>query len=431
MSRSRTSAEAVRDMLRSEGEDLEEVGKARSGQGGGKAGGKAGAVGGGAVSVPNRNGVDEMEIVEESGIVRGELNGRIGDGRGLEEGLVTPAKGPGGTNQGGGTGEGNGGEGQNKRKDRSPTLDAESDRRRRRLNEFDLGVFFGKIEDGVRQKAVEVIASTPEAMKGPMSEGLGAMINAIVEVMNGLSDGLTEQRIGRETLELKMEDRLERLEEKVKDVTETTDGLTELRIKSRNRDSVKAMERKVDDAMCTVKLMNIDLGRETTDKREIVRKTVEVVRSYVAFSDKEWFERVMKKTRIIILGKGTRRMDRGGTSEYNVPTLFQCRDRGDAEALEGILRGAGYHPTFHWPSEILEFIWAVKGEVRKTGIDEKVNYFKVRPERRDGGVQIRVEVKAKEGGTRFTVKGIWACPPIHRYLWDSFPGLLKSKIDMG
>ena len=62
-----------------------------------------------------------------------------------------------------------------------------------------------------------MIATTPEAMKGPMSEGLGAKIHSIVELMNGLSDGLMEQRIGRETLELKLEDRLERLEEKVRE----------------------------------------------------------------------------------------------------------------------------------------------------------------------------------------------------------------------
>jgi len=42
-------------------------------------------------------------------------------------------------------------------------------------------------------------------------------------------------------------------------------------------------------------------------------------------------------------------------------------------------------------------------------------------------VQVRLEVKAKEGGTRFVLKGVWACPPFHRYLWDSVPGLLKPK----
>jgi len=322
-------------------------------------------------------------------------------------------------------------EGNGKRKERSPTMAEESERRRRRLNEFEIGKLFEKIEEGMRSKVEEVVAKAPDGLKETLKEGMGAVMNAMVELMNGLSDGLTEQRRGREILELKVEDRLERLEEKVKDVTETTDGLTELRIKSRDSESVKEMERKVSEAMCMIKVMNIDIGRETQDKREIVRRTLEVTRSYVADRDKGWFDSVIKKTRVIILGKGTRRWDRGGTSEYCVPTLFQCRNRGDCESLEEILRGAGYHPTFHWPSEMLEFIWGVKDVVRKTGVDEKVNFFKVRPEIRDGRVQVKLEVKAKEGGVRFTLKGIWGCPPVHRHLWDSFPDLFKPKVVPG
>jgi len=190
--------------------------------------------------------------------------------------------------------------------------------------------------------------------------------------------------MGREILELRVEGRIGKLEEKVKDVVVTTDALTELRIKSREKDSIKQMETKVEEAMNCVKAMTIDVGRETDDKREIVRKSLDTVRGYVADRDRNWFDIVIRRTRVVILGKGTRRWDRGGTTEYTVPTLFQCRDRADAEAMESMLRGAGYHPTFHWPSEILDFIWMIKDEVRKTGVDDKVNFFKVRPERRGG-----------------------------------------------
>jgi len=315
-----------------------------------------------------------------------------------------------------------------KRKERSPTLDEESARTRRRLNEFDLGEVFHRIEEGVKKKAEEVIARTPEGFRESLKEGMGTLIQAVVEMMNGMSDGIKEQRLGRETLELRVEDRIGRLEEKVKDVVVTTDALTELRIKSREKDSIKQMESKVEEAMCCVKVLTIDIGKETEDKREIVRKSLDTVRSYLADRDRNWFETVLRRTRVVILGKGTRKWDRGGSNEYTVPTLFQCRDRMDAESLEGMLRGAGYHPTFHWPSEMLDFIWKVKDEIRKTGVDDRCNFFKVRPEKRDGAVQIKVEVKAKEGGTRFFVKGVWSCPPFHRFLWDSVPGLLKSKI---
>jgi len=328
-------------------------------------------------------------------------------------------------------GGGGAGEGTSKRKDRSPTMVEESDRRRRRLNEFEVGDLFAKIEEGMKSKVEEVVAKAPEGIKDSLRDGMGAVMKAMVDMMNGLSDGLTEQRVGRETLELRLEDRLEKLEDKVKDVTETTDGLTELRIKSRDHESVREMERKVTESMNMIKVMNIDIGRVTEDKREIVRRTLEVTRSYVEDKDKGWFDNVIRRTRVIILGKGTRRSDRGGTSEFCVPTLFQCRNRVDCENLEDMLRGAGYHPTFHWPSEMMEFIWGVKDVVRKTGVDEKVNFFKVRPEIREGKVQVKVEVKAKEGGVRFTLKGVWGCPPVHRYLWDSFPNLFKPKMMTG
>ena len=135
---------------------------------------------------------------------------------------------------------------------------------------------------------------------------------------------------------------------------------------------------------------------------------------------------MIRRTRVIILGKKTVRYDRGDATVYTVPTLLQCRDRRDADDLERMIRGAGYYPTFHWPSEMLEFVRGVKDEVRSTGIEDREYHFRVRPERRDGKVQVKVEVKKKEGGARFSLKGVWACPPFHRYLWDNVEGLYTS-----
>jgi len=187
------------------------------------------------------------------------------------------------------------------------------------------------------------------------------------------------------------------------------------------------MEKKVEESMCGIKVMNIDVGRVTEDKREIVRTTLDTVRSYLKDDDRKWFDSVSRRTRLVILGRGTRRFDRGGVTEFSVPTLFQCQDKRDTDAMEDLLRCAGYHPTVHWPSEMMEFVWGVKDEVKKMGVSDRDHFFKVRAEKREGKVQIKVEVKHKEGG-RFVLKGVWACPPLHRYLWDSVPNLYKSKI---
>ena len=60
-------------------------------------------------------------------------------------------------------------------------------------------------------------------------------------------------------------------------------------------------------------------------------------------------------------------------------------------------------------------------------MNESTHYFKVRPEKRDGKVQIKAEVKAKAGG-KFVLKGVWSCPPLHRYLWDGVADLFTSKL---
>jgi hypothetical protein len=41
---------------------------------------------------------------------------------------------------------------------------------------------------------------------------------------------------------------------------------------------------------------------------------------------------------------------------------------------------------------------------------------------------VKVEVRRKEEGARFMLKGIWACPPFHRYLWDSVQELLVPRV---
>jgi hypothetical protein len=75
---------------------------------------------------------------------------------------------------------------------------------------------------------------------------------------------------------------------------------------------------------------------------------------------------------------------------------------------------------------MVEFVKGVKDEVKKEGIDEGRNYFRVRPETRDGRLVVKLEVKPKEEGRRFTLKGIWALPPLRRDLWESVPDLFKS-----
>lgn len=312
--------------------------------------------------------------------------------------------------------------------DRSPLAQEETVRNtRRRLNEFDLGEEFRKVEQEMRKRMEEAEARAPVEVREYLGEAMRSVAEAITGMMNNISDGVRQERLERETLEDRMEDQLSKVVEDVKEQRTILDSLTEIRIKSRVRESTKEMEDKIAEAQCAVKMLDIDIGRETEDKREIVRKTIDAVRAYVREEDVRWLDRIISRTKIVILGRGTVRREGRSGDEFTVPTLFQCRDRRDTEDLEAILREAGWYPTFHWPKEVLEMVNHARDEVRRMGFSERDYFVKVRPEKREGKTMLRAEVKPKAGG-RYMLKGLFLCPPLHRVLWDNVPDLLRSQL---
>jgi len=189
------------------------------------------------------------------------------------------------------------------------------------------------------------------------------------------------------------------------------------------------MEKKVEEANCGVKVLDIDVEKETDDRRDIVRRALDTVRSHVREDSQRWLDTLLRRTRVVVLGKRTvRRTARDDRTEFSVPILFQCRDRRDAEDMDTILRGAGYYPRFHWPREIMDYVGAVREEVRNMGFSDRDYYQRIRPEYRDRTLQIKAEVKQKEGNGRFQLKGMWGCPPLRWQLWDAVLDLLKSKL---
>jgi hypothetical protein len=312
--------------------------------------------------------------------------------------------------------------------ERSPGAEENPRNVRPRMNEFDMGVVFGEIEETMSNSMKEVVMKAPEEVREGMKAGFDVVMKAVHKMMNALSDGVGHERIQRETLEMSLVDRIEKLEAKREDMQATLDSLTEHRVKTRTRDSIKEMEKVVDESQCCLKLLNVNVGKETSDRREIVRRTIEEVRYFVKEGDLRYLDSVLRRTKIVIMGRSTQRWEDGDEFCYSVPTLFQCRDRRDVDELEGILRAAGYFPSYHWPREMMEFVEGVRSEVRKEGFGQDSHYVRVRPEKRDGKVMVKAEVKRKEGVDRFVIKGLWACPPFDRYLWDDVPDMFRSKL---
>jgi hypothetical protein len=350
------------------------------------------------------------------------------------------------------------------------------------MEKTDLGVVFGSISKEMRREMEAVVGRAPKLMQETIKEGMEVLVRAVEETMSRISE--REKGEGRERREkermreehmARIEERLQRLErrtevrvaevekkavvglsevkEKVKEVEKRIEGTEKVEsrvkeleekvveekledkeqngkvgrlegyiVKLRLKEKEKEMEGKVRTAMCGVKVGNFNIGQETDNKVLIVRKVLGEVRKAAKKEEAGQLDRVLRTTRVVVLGKRTEVRREGGETIQSVPILLQCQDRKDAQELEGMLKGAGYFPTLHWPEEIMEFIKGVREEVVRRGVTEQESWIRIRPEEEEGRVRIRVDSKSKAGG-RFRLEGVWACPPLGQVLWERVEGL--------
>jgi hypothetical protein len=185
-----------------------------------------------------------------------------------------------------------------------------------------------------------------------------------------------------------------------------SDGMVSDRIEQRVRGSEKEMEEKVRTACCNLKIMDIDFGEATDDRRWMVRTAMSTMRADVYPEDRQLYEKTMRRTRVVIMGRRTSATTYKGRNVYTVPVLLECQTKADAGDLDAILHRAGYFSAFHWPQEILEFVSGVREEVRKMGYKDQTHFVRIRPEEKGGCMQIRADVKEKtEEGFRRRLSG--------------------------
>ncbi len=151
------------------------------------------------------------------------------------------------------------------------------------------------------------------------------------------------------------------------------------------------------------------------------------MRADVYPEDRQLHEKIMRRTRVVIMGRRTSATTYKERNVYTVPVLLECQTKVDAGDLDAILRRAGYFSAFHWPQEILEFVGGVREEVRKMGFKDQTHFVRIRPEEKGRCMQIRADVKEKNGG-RFQAKAVWQCPPLNQQLWEEIEGLYEPRM---
>ena len=315
--------------------------------------------------------------------------------------------------------------------DRSPQLDSRTSRIR--MDEFVLGEKFSSIASGMRLEVDKLIQTIDnpdmmlEGLKTAMKLGLEAMVGHIEAVMSGVSDMESQDRRQREADMMRVEDSLEKITDKLREVDNCCESLIKSKVEQRNADSKKEMEGKLVTSMSQTKIMDISFGRQLEDKGEIARQAIRIICEDVRTNEVGWYDEIIRRSRVTVLGKATVVANNGNGEYYTVPILVSCKDRNDKWDLEGIVRRAGYFPSFHWPQEIMEFVKEARKEIVKLGFSEEVHYIRIRPEIHEGKVQIRGDVKPKSGGS-FRAKAVWAAPPACKDYWPQVPNLLKPRV---
>jgi hypothetical protein len=324
---------------------------------------------------------------------------------------------------------GSGAEGGRKRnlEERSPGAHDGQRVNRRRVNEFDMGKMFDDVVRKMGKDIDSLIERAPEMFKRELKEGLEIMMSGMKNIMNGVSDGVASERMAREAEEIRTEDKIGKIMDEVKEIKNVSRGMVNDRMEQRVRASEREMEEKVKAASCSLKILDIDLGELMEDRARMVRTAIAGMKGDVFPEDRRSYERIMRKTRVVILGKKTVAASNRGRTVYTVPVLLECQNKGDAGELDLLLKRAGYFSAFHWPQEMVGFVEGVRDEMRKMGYRETSHYIRVRPEERGGGVQIRADVKEKNGG-RWLAKAVWQCPPLNRDLWECLNGLFTPKM---
>jgi hypothetical protein len=255
------------------------------------------------------------------------------------------------------------------------------------LNEFQWGEVFRKIETCMEKDAGEMVQKMPDSCKNEVKEGMKRMMDRVRDIFNTVSDGVLRERLVREESEKKIAGRVARVEEQIKVVATKAKDLSHDSLKAKIIRSEGEMAKKVKASCCTLKLQDIDFRAATDDKREIVRAAVSILKGDVHPEDRPRFDRMMKRTRVVVLGRRTEERRDRGRSYYTVPILLELGSVQEAEEMGEILRRVGYFTNFHWPGEIMPFVNDIRDEMRSSGYSSDTHYIRVRPEVRSGDVQ--------------------------------------------
>ena len=180
------------------------------------------------------------------------------------------------------------------------------------LNEFDMGQKMGEISDRIRSgvrnilNKMEAGGNDLEGVKQATRAGLAAMVEALEAVMSGISDGIKCDREVRQEKNRGMEIKIGLMEEDIRESKAKIEIMRQAKDRSARKESSQVLTDKLRQADRQLKYLDIDFGRVTNSRREIVERTISFMKEDVSLTERKRLDIVLRRTKFIILGKETK-----------------------------------------------------------------------------------------------------------------------------
>jgi hypothetical protein len=246
----------------------------------------------------------------------------------------------------------------------------------------------------------------------------GAVVDTMERNMNTVTDVAAVVE--------KYESRLEAKDKIIQGLEEKIATLEKRKDSQEVKDSQEIMTSEIRQAMTHFKVMDLDVGRDTDNRKDIIDNTARAINEKVRTDLSGKWAAATRTAKVVPLGRKTVKRTVDGKEINTVPVLIRIEDREDRWQAEEVLRKSNVHPSFHWPQGMMGHVKKFRQAIIDSGISEQDNYIRIRPEERNGKMRIRGDVKAKVNG-RFETRVYWQVPPMDSGLIVANPDLVKPQ----
>jgi len=227
---------------------------------------------------------------------------------------------------------------------------------------------------------------------------MACMVTEVVEEMDAMQD------------EVKGKDKeIRKLREKLEEQSSVVSSVVVTKDKMEVKASSKEMEDRLRQATTQFKVMDVDIGKETDNRTEIITRGMAAIKEKVRSDMQEEWTKLAEGVDVAPLVRKTAKPTR--KDHYSAPLLFTVQDKTRRWRMEEILRNSKIYPGFHWPQEMMTVLKDYKTVLKDNGVDDSTTYIRIRPVEREGKVKLRADTKNKEGSGKFSTRATWEAPP--------------------